>query len=109
MTEGSHRLVQALAQANGAALSSGDTRARLKATYPWFRDLMSADPDAEARIERFMNETTRVGDVGLRVMEMTGEPGDVWLMHPDMLHAPASNALDTPRLALSQFVQPKAV
>ena len=68
---------------------------------------MSAGGEPEARIARFMDETTRAGDVDLRVSEMTGEPGDVWLMHPDVLHAPAPNVLDAPRLVVTQFVQPK--
>jgi hypothetical protein len=35
---------------------------------------------------------------------MLGEPGDVILMHPLMLHAPMPNVLATPRMMLTQFV-----
>ena len=39
--------------------------------------------------------------------EITGEPGDVFLMHPAALHAAAPNVLDMPRLVLAQFVRPR--
>jgi hypothetical protein len=107
MAEGSHRLVRTLAEQNGGALSSGDTRKRLKALHPWFRDLMSPGGDPSDRVSRFMEAQTFVGDIELRVTEMTGEPGDVWLMHPDVLHAPAPNVLGAPRLVVTQFVSPK--
>ena len=108
MAEGSHRLVQALVAQHGAVLKSGDTRTRLKALHPWFSDLMSAGGDPDERTSLFMETTTLAGHVELRVTEMTGEPGDVWLMHPDMLHAPAPNVLAAPRLVVTQFVSPKA-
>lgn len=37
----------------------------------------------------------------LQVMELTGEPGDVWLMDLRLLHAAAPNASDRPRLMLT--------
>ena len=43
-------------------------------------------------------------DVELRVVETTGEPGDVWLTHPMLLHAPARNCASVPRLVLSSIV-----
>jgi ectoine hydroxylase-related dioxygenase (phytanoyl-CoA dioxygenase family) len=36
----------------------------------------------------------------VRVEEMTGEPGDVFVMHPAMFHTVAPNALDRVRMAL---------
>jgi ectoine hydroxylase-related dioxygenase (phytanoyl-CoA dioxygenase family) len=55
-----------------------------------------------------MDRATRVAGVPLQVEEMTGQPGDLYLMHPRALHAGAPNATDQPRLVLSQFVLPKA-
>jgi ectoine hydroxylase-related dioxygenase (phytanoyl-CoA dioxygenase family) len=43
-------------------------------------------------------------DVELRVIEMTGEPGDVLLTHPLLLHAPARNCASVPRIVLSSTV-----
>lgn len=107
MAAGSHRFVQRLAERNGGPLSSADTRTQLKSLHPWFRDLMSRSDDPAQRITRFTGEDVLADDVPLRVIEMTGEPGDAWLMHPDILHAPAPNVLDTPRMVLTQFVNPK--
>lgn len=99
---GSHRIVQAIADREGF-LRSGDVRKRLQAEHPWFADLMSKSASKD-RIGRFMDAETIVDGVPLRVEAMTGEPGDVILMHPRVLHAAAPNALGSPRLVLTQFV-----
>jgi ectoine hydroxylase-related dioxygenase (phytanoyl-CoA dioxygenase family) len=104
---GSHRLVEALADAAGETVHSGEMRQRLAALDPWFAELMTAS-GAGDRAGRFMAEPTEVAGVSLRVEEMTGEPGDLYLMHPRALHAGAPNAAVQPRLVLSQFVLPKA-
>jgi hypothetical protein len=43
-----------------------------------------------------------------RVRELTGQPGDVILMHPRTLHAPAPNALATPRMMLVEIINRRA-
>ncbi|THD75342.1 MAG: hypothetical protein E7812_17485 [Phenylobacterium sp.] len=103
---GSHRIVMALADAAGVQLSSGKVRKRLQEEHAWFGELIAGD-EAEDRIARFMEAETEVSGVPLRLEAMTGEPGDAWLMHPNILHTGSPNALDAPRLVLSQFVQPK--
>jgi ectoine hydroxylase-related dioxygenase (phytanoyl-CoA dioxygenase family) len=40
----------------------------------------------------------RVGETRLEVVELVGEPGDVWLMDLRVLHAAAPNCSDRPRL-----------
>ncbi|MDO8433332.1 MAG: hypothetical protein Q7S58_13080 [Candidatus Binatus sp.] len=70
---------------------------------PWVKALCSRAEDAD-RIERFMNRGANVDGIELRVVEMIGEPGDVYLVHPLMLHAPAINCAATPRIVLSSFV-----
>ena len=40
----------------------------------------------------------------LQVVELTGEPGDVWLMHPWMLHAPSANCSERPRMVLTERI-----
>jgi hypothetical protein len=99
---GSHRIVQAIAEREGF-LRSGDARKRLQAHHPWFADLMSKSAGND-RVGRFMEAETLVDGVPLRVEPMTGEPGDVILMHPRILHAAAPNALKAPRLVLTQFI-----
>jgi len=50
------------------------------------------------RIERFMNEAWVDEDgTELRVVEITGSPGDVILAHPFMFHSPSFNHSDVPR------------
>jgi hypothetical protein len=42
-----------------------------------------------------------VGDVALEVMELTGAPGDTWLVDLRVLHAAAPNAADRPRMMVT--------
>jgi hypothetical protein len=105
---GSHRIASAHTERRGAHLSSGDMRKLLAKEHPWFADLMSPPKAGEDRIARFMDATAVVDGVPLQVEEIVGDPGDVFLMHPNALHGLASNVLETPRLALSQTVYPKS-
>lgn len=70
---------------------------------PFFSDLIASDADAEGlqcRAELF-HRTGAVGNVRLRIAEMTGLPGDVWLMDLRVLHAGAPNAGERPRVMLT--------
>lgn len=100
---GSHRIVLEMARRAGRQLSSAETRKRLQAAHPWFTELGAEDARPD-RTARFMDRETVVDGVPLRIEEMTGEPGDVWLMHQNALHAPSPNARAAPRLALAQTV-----
>ena len=99
---GSHRLFQALFEETGHALPSAQARQRLEARSTWFTALSSRQDSGE-RIRRFMQDGSELDGVQVRVCEMLGEPGDVILMHPLMLHAPTPNVLATPRMMLTQF------
>lgn len=105
---GSHRLVARMAETATGRQSSAEARRRLIAEHAWFRDLMGEDPATPGRIERFMQAETDVDGVACRVEEMTGERGDVFLMHPLSLHAPSPNVRDQPRLVLSEAIYPQA-
>jgi hypothetical protein len=100
---GSHRLIEPLCQQATGKLSSPRIRGRLEAQAPWFAALTSRR-QTEDRVRRFMQEGAEIDGVQVRVCEMLGEPGDVILMHPLMLHAPMPNVLPTPRMMLTQFV-----
>ncbi|HEX5263904.1 MAG TPA: hypothetical protein VFW13_10285 [Phenylobacterium sp.] len=100
---GSHRLFEALFAETGGALPSAQARQRLEARSPWLAALTSRQDKGE-RIDRFMRAGSELDGVPLRVGEMLGDPGDVILMHPLMLHAPTPNVLSTPRMMLTQFV-----
>jgi hypothetical protein len=100
---GSHRLFEALFKVTGRALPSPQARQRLDARSPWFAALSSRHDKGE-RIQRFMEAGSELDGVQVRVGEMLGQPGDVILMHPLVLHAPTPNVLATPRMMLTQFV-----
>jgi ectoine hydroxylase-related dioxygenase (phytanoyl-CoA dioxygenase family) len=85
---GSHLLVEDLVGKNASQrLRSADVRKALIRNYPWVRALCSRN-DTTDRIGRFMDISTAVDGTELRVVEMTGEPCDVFLVHPLILHAP---------------------
>jgi hypothetical protein len=112
--QGSHRLAAALL-AQGVAGDGKSQRIRglLKGKHPWLRELWSKS-DSPDRTRHLMEEGADIDGVPLRVVEVTGEPGDVCFMHPWTLHAVSINAAKTPRFMLSTtaladrafFIQP---
>jgi ectoine hydroxylase-related dioxygenase (phytanoyl-CoA dioxygenase family) len=101
---GSHLLVEDLARRNGARrFRSADVREALIRGYPWIRALCSRGETADL-IGRFMNASTAANGAELRVVEMTGEAGDAFLVHPLILHAASPNCAEVPRMVLSTFV-----
>ena len=66
---------------------------------PYFRELMSKDDKDRGH---FLSESCRVGDVTLQVVELHGEPGDVFLVDMRVLHTGAPNASRVPRIMLTQ-------
>ncbi len=96
---GSHRLVQNLVR-EGESIPSAEARKQLIRAHPWVKALCARDEKAE-RVRRFMSVGTKADGVELRVVEMTGDAGDVILAHPLILHAPVANCASAPRLLLS--------
>lgn len=97
---GSHRLVHGWFERNPppASARSSELRSLLRA-HPYMNGLFSSG-SGEQRAARFMAEETHDG-VPLRVVELTGEPGDVILMHPLLMHTAAPNNRAEPRLMIS--------
>ena len=54
-------------------------------------------PSPADRIAAFMDRETAVEGVPLRVVELTGEPGDMVFCHPVMVHCVAPNRGTRPR------------
>ncbi|MBT3603733.1 MAG: hypothetical protein HOE48_02370 [Candidatus Latescibacteria bacterium] len=102
---GSHHIVRDIITQPDARpkIRSNDMKKILIRTEPWMQDLFS-DAAFENRIEKFMTESISENGHALRVMELTGEPGDVFLMHPWLLHTSMSNINDTPRMMLLNFM-----
>jgi hypothetical protein len=68
-------------------------RDRLNRDHPWFARLSGHAPGPEDRIGAFMSE-----DAPLRVVELTGEPGDMVFCHPLLVHSGAPNCREVPRM-----------
>lgn len=102
---GSNRIAQRVVDnARGVpTVDSADVRRILARTEPWFRALWTADEDAE-RERRFMEDATTIGGVEVRVVEMTGEAGDVILMDPSLLHTAAPHTCGGPRFVVTVHV-----
>jgi hypothetical protein len=71
---------------------------RLHHSHPWLMALTGKAPSPDDRVAAFMDEETIVDGVALRVVELTGEPGDMVLCHPAMVHCGAPNRGSWPRL-----------
>jgi hypothetical protein len=81
-----------------------EVKTALAADHPWLRDLWTGRPEPD-RVARYLERGAVVCDDRVRVRELTGAPGDVVLMHPRTLHAPAQNGLTTPRMMLVEIVE----
>jgi hypothetical protein len=64
---------------------------------PWLMALTGLAPSPADRIATFMDEETIVDGVPLRVVELTGEPGDMVFCHPVMVHCVGPNRGTRPR------------
>ncbi len=67
-------------------------------SHPWLAALAGVAPSPADRIAAFMGAEMEVEGVALRVVELTGEPGDMVFCHPCMVHCGAANRGDYPRL-----------
>lgn len=96
---GSHRLAE-----QRLGMRSADLRKELARQAEWFRVLgrRSDDPGRT----KVLLDGDAVESVHVRVVELTGEPGDVILWHPSLLHAVAPNCRDVPRFMLTHTALP---
>jgi hypothetical protein len=70
---------------------------RFGRSHPWLMALTGQAPSPADRITAFMDRETTVEGVPLRVVEFTGEPGDMIFCHPVMVHCVAPNRGTRPR------------
>lgn len=102
---GTHRLVEQLQRDQPERVNhSADIRKTLQRSVPWLEDLLTPDDSVE-RAARFMADPHDFEGVPLRVVEMTGEPGDAVAMHPWVFHAPAPNCREGARIMLAERIQ----
>ncbi len=79
-------------------------RKALMNSDPWLKALRTGS--AEDWDGRFMATEHAIADLPVRVVELTGEPGDVVIGHPWLLHTPAPNHGDRPRFMRVQRIRP---
>jgi hypothetical protein len=70
---------------------------RFHRSHPWLMALTGQAPSPADRTAAFMDEETTVEGAPLRVVELTGEPGDMVICHPVMVHCVAPNRGARPR------------
>lgn len=103
---GTHRLLRTYTNATGDPLDTNDKtrRRKLGSRHPWLQDLWgpAADTAAAGRSRRYLREGAVLDDVPVRVVELTGEPGDAFLMRADTFHTPAPNGRTEPRMMLAK-------
>lgn len=68
----------------------------------WFRALSRPGDDDPGRAALFMDRDHDAGGILVRVAELTGQPGDVVLTHPWVLHSWSSNTGSYPRMMLTK-------
>ncbi|WOJ95555.1 phytanoyl-CoA dioxygenase family protein [Congregibacter brevis] len=102
---GTHRLVAEEVSANGfpEKRASAVLRNRLSKKSDWFRQLIGFK-DAGERDDRFLLRPYSECQVTLQVHELTGNKGDMILMHPYLFHAPAPNIGPAIRMAATQRI-----
>lgn len=79
------------------------TRQSLMNSDPWLKALGSTE-DKNDRVEHFMENSSMIAETPVRVMELTGEPGDVIFGHPWLLHSVSSNCGVEPRFMRVQRI-----
>jgi len=101
--EGSHRVVAHVMSTSPppAGTPAARIRKHLMASDPWFKEL-STPGEPAPRIAQFADTTTDVFGAQVRVVEMTGDAGDVILMHPLLLHTRPTNAGTRPRFLVNK-------
>jgi hypothetical protein len=82
---------------------------RFHRSHPWLMELTGHAPSPADRIAAFMEGETIVEGISLRVVELTGEPGDMVFCHPLMVHCSAPNRGAWPRFMRikQQFLTPE--
>jgi hypothetical protein len=94
---GSHRLVArfAASRPNVADERTPNVRRAFYQSHPWLAALVANDGD-RSRPDRFTAEAD-VDGLPARVVELTGEPGDIVISHPLIAHCVSPNCARQPR------------
>ena len=91
---GSHRLIEQFFRRLSPVdqhLKQKSLKQRFAQSKPWLAELTGLTRESANRTQRFMEEATEVDSVPVKVIELTGEPGDAYLCHPAIYHAASPN------------------
>jgi Phytanoyl-CoA dioxygenase (PhyH) len=100
---GSHRVVSRFASSLAPQQPyEGHLLGRYLRRDDWFRALSRPGDDDPSRTARFMDRDHDADGIAVRVAELTGQPGDVVLTHPWVLHSWSSNTGSYPRMMLTK-------
>ena len=111
LVEGSHCLINrcvAELLPNAKQVKQAALKKHLYQCYSWLNELVHGNPDTPNRAERFMNEVTVIDGIPLRVIEIVGGPGDVYICHPTIFHSASFNHADRPRFMRAKGLEAKA-
>lgn len=99
---GSHHLTWARCERAGGHQKTGRIKASLT-DHPWFASLWDEGIEPVNRKHR-ATQGAEVDGVPVRVVELTGRPGDVVMMNQRCLHVAAPNVASRPRMMLAEFI-----
>jgi ectoine hydroxylase-related dioxygenase (phytanoyl-CoA dioxygenase family) len=106
MLTGSHRLI---GQFGDAGAKSKALRRSLGKRHPWLADLWGPAPQTQPnRRKRYLMDGVVIDGIPMRVVEVTGEPGDAYLMRTDTFHARSPNTFNEPRIMLAGGISVQA-
>jgi hypothetical protein len=96
---GSHRIAARFAGSRPTVATEkmAVSRKAFFRSHPWLTALTSDDSEPESRMDRFSTEADLDG-LPARVVELTGEAGDIVIAHPLTAHCAAPNCGDRPRM-----------
>ena len=100
IVEGSHRLIVSFFRKldpDHLPSKQKGLKRRFSRSNPWLEELTGQTPTSHDRVRRLMQEQTAIDSVPIRVVELTGSPGDAVLCHSSIFHARSFNRSDTPR------------
>lgn len=109
VVEGSHRCLQRFYEdltPEERGLGHRKLRKKLLDWDPWLKHLAGLEPAPIERNRYLMDTPGDVRGVPVRVVELTGSPGDAYVCHPLILHATSANHSAWPRFMRIKFPGP---
>jgi hypothetical protein len=91
------RFVREMGVAKLRTMKAAEIKSLLFASQPVLKEL-TGKPMRPGRTERLTESENDIDGISVRVVELVGEPGDVVLAHPWLLHTISQNVSDRPRL-----------